>query len=182
MIGEYRRRAERSNGSQRASRDDVAQEFRERAERVAAAPAARPGVARRAARRRDAGRRVCQASSRAVRVSARVGAGRRRDVGALHLHGHRAARGVEARRRRGAGLDAGPRLAQRTSPGRSARRSRSAAHGLPSRSSAGGRRVLERRGRLFRLRRRATHRATSRLRRRAASMCPTRCSSSPTRW
>ena len=98
---------------------------------------------------------------RPVRVPARVRAGRRRDVGALHVHGHRAARRVEARGRRRPGLDAGARLAQRPPPRRSARRSRDAAPRLRAGGAAGDRRVLERRGRLFRLRRRARHRAAS---------------------
>ena len=68
-----------------------------------------------------------------VRVSARVRARGRRDVGALHLHGHRAARRVAAEGRRGRGLDARARLARRAHAGRSARRSRSARRDSTSR-------------------------------------------------
>ena len=69
---------------------------------------------------------VRQAARRSVRVPARVGAGRRRDVGALHVPGQRAARGVAAARRRRRGLDAATRLARRAATGGSARRSRRA--------------------------------------------------------
>ena len=178
MIGEYRRGVHGSN--RRAMSLD---EFRARARaRATTARASRPRLARRPARHRHAGRGVRQAAPRAVRLPARVGAGRRRDVGALHVHGHRAARRVEAARRRRPGLDARARLAQRPPPGRSARRPRGAPPRRASRSRC-------RRSASSGAARSATSATTSRAsssgcrrRRRAASTCPTRCSSSPTRW
>ena len=119
----------------------------------------------------------------AVRLPARVGARRRRDVGALHLPRQRAARRVAAARRRGGRLDAGS--AAGTARGGRPIRSPISNALLRARTPVevpelGD--VLERRGRLLQLRRRAAHRAAAVAAAARRSRCPTRCSSSPTRW
>ena len=97
---------------------------------------ARSGLEGHSARRRHAGVRVRAAAQRApgagrpgVRVPARVRAGRRRHVGALHIPRHRAARRVEARRT--GSCRTGARRADGTATGRRRIRSRTCAPSSP---------------------------------------------------
>ena len=165
------------------ARMSVAMSFAIAPRRAPGRPCApRPRVARRPARHRDAGGGVRQAARRPVRVPARVRSGRRRDVGALHLHGRIAALGVEARRtascRTGRRTAAGTTTAARPIRSPTSRRCCSAAEPVDAPeigefwSGAVGyfgydvARVIERLPDAAGARRRT---------------CPTRCSSSPTR-
>ena len=112
-----------------------------------------------------------------VRLSAGIRRGRR-DVGALHHPGHRAARCLAALRPEDRDVDAGGRVAGPGGVRRPPGRLRPHAPGAPSRGGPGAPPLLGRRRRLLRLRRRPADRAPSRTPPRTTAAFPTPCSCS----